>query len=64
MPESTGNVGAVGFCWGGGMVNRIAVLAPDLKAGVAYYGMQVPAEQVRGDPARRCCCTMPGSTSA
>jgi carboxymethylenebutenolidase len=26
--ESTGNVGAVGFCWGGGMVNRIAVLAP------------------------------------
>jgi carboxymethylenebutenolidase len=45
--ESTGNVGAVGFCWGGGMVNRIAVLAPDLKAGVAYYGAQVPADQVK-----------------
>lgn len=45
-PESTGNVGAVGFCWGGGMVNRIAVLAPDLKAGVAYYGAQPPAAQV------------------
>ena len=45
--ESTGNVGAVGFCWGGGMVNRLAVLAPDLKAGVAYYGAQVPAEQVK-----------------
>ena len=45
-PESTGNVGAVGFCWGGGMVNRIAVLAPDLKAGVAYYGAQAPAAQV------------------
>jgi carboxymethylenebutenolidase len=44
--ESTGNVGAVGFCWGGGMVNRIAVLSPDLKAGVAYYGAQPPAEQV------------------
>jgi carboxymethylenebutenolidase len=44
--ESTGNVGAVGFCWGGGMVNRIAVLAPALKAGVAYYGAQPPAEQV------------------
>ena len=44
--ESTGNVGAVGFCWGGGMVNRIAVLAPELKAGVAYYGLQVPADQV------------------
>jgi carboxymethylenebutenolidase len=45
--ECTGKVGAVGFCWGGGMVNRIAVLAPDLKAGVAYYGAQVPADQVK-----------------
>jgi len=43
---STGAVGAVGFCWGGGMVNRIAVLSPDLKAGVAYYGVQAPAAQV------------------
>jgi carboxymethylenebutenolidase len=45
-PESTGSVGAIGFCWGGGMVNRLAVLSPDLKAGVAYYGLQVPADQV------------------
>jgi carboxymethylenebutenolidase len=45
-PESTGNVGAVGFCWGGGGINRVAVLAPDLKAAVAYYGLQVPADQV------------------
>jgi carboxymethylenebutenolidase len=45
-PECTGNVGAVGFCWGGGVINRIAVLAPELKAGVVYYGVQVPAEQV------------------
>lgn len=45
--ESNGNVGAVGFCWGGGMVNRIAVIAPDLKAGVAYYGAQVPADAVK-----------------
>jgi carboxymethylenebutenolidase len=45
-PESTGNVGAIGFCWGGGMVNRVAVLSPALKAGVAYYGQQVPADQV------------------
>jgi carboxymethylenebutenolidase len=44
--ESTGNVGIVGFCWGGGIVNRVAVLAPDLKAGVIYYGLQVPADQV------------------
>jgi dienelactone hydrolase len=33
--ESTGKVGAVGFCWGGGMVNRIAILSPDLDAAVA-----------------------------
>jgi carboxymethylenebutenolidase len=44
--ESTGKVGAVGFCWGGGMVNRVAVLSPDLKAGVAYYGIQPSAAQV------------------
>jgi carboxymethylenebutenolidase len=45
-PESNGKVGAVGFCWGGGMVNRLAVLSPDLKAAVAYYGIQPPASQV------------------
>ncbi len=44
--ESTGKVGTVGFCWGGGMVNRVAVLSPDLKAAVAYYGVQPPAAQV------------------
>jgi len=44
--ESTGNVGAIGFCWGGGIINRVAVLAHELKAGVVYYGLQVPAEQV------------------
>lgn len=37
-------VGAIGFCWGGGMVNRLAAAAPALSAGVAYYGRQVPAE--------------------
>lgn len=37
---STGKVGAVGFCWGGGQVNMMAVNAPDLVAGVAYYGSQ------------------------
>ena len=35
----TGKVGALGFCWGGAMVNRLAVAAGDqLAAGVAYYG--------------------------
>lgn len=37
-PDSTGKVGAVGFCWGGGMVNQLAVHAPELAAGVVFYG--------------------------
>jgi carboxymethylenebutenolidase len=41
-----GKVGAVGFCWGGGAVNDLAVNAPDLAAGVAYYGRQARAEDV------------------
>ena len=45
-PESTGKVGAVGFCFGGLMVNRLAASSKKLAAGVAYYGRQVPAEQV------------------
>jgi carboxymethylenebutenolidase len=36
--SGNGKAGAVGFCWGGGMVNRLAVAAPDLAGGVAYYG--------------------------
>jgi carboxymethylenebutenolidase len=39
IAQSTGKVGAVGFCWGGAMVNRVAIGAGDmLRAGVAYYG--------------------------
>jgi len=44
--DGNGKVGAVGFCWGGGTVNQLAVNAPDLAAGVAYYGMQPKAEDV------------------
>jgi carboxymethylenebutenolidase len=44
--ECAGNVGIVGFCWGGGIINRVAVLAPEIKAAVSYYGLQVPADQV------------------
>jgi len=40
-PESTGKVGTVGFCFGGLMVNRLAVASGELDAGVAYYGRQV-----------------------
>ena len=45
-PQSNGKVGAVGFCWGGGMVNRLAAASPELAAGVSYYGQQIPAERV------------------
>ena len=45
-PDSNGNVGAVGFCWGGGAVNTLAVNEPDLKAGVAYYGRQPDPDDV------------------
>jgi carboxymethylenebutenolidase len=45
--KSNGKVGAVGFCWGGGVVNRTAVAAgSDLAAGVPYYGAQPKAEDV------------------
>ena len=45
--KSTGKVGAVGFCWGGGVVNRTAVAAgQDLDAAVPYYGAQPPAADV------------------
>lgn len=43
-PESNGKVGAVGFCYGGGVVNLLAATLPDLAAGVPYYGGQVTAE--------------------
>jgi carboxymethylenebutenolidase len=43
-PDFSGKVGAVGFCFGGGMVNVIASRVPDLAAGVPYYGGQPSAE--------------------
>ncbi len=46
--ESTGKAGAVGFCWGGAMINRLAAASPDLDAAVAYYGRQVAADRVPG----------------
>jgi carboxymethylenebutenolidase len=45
-PDTTGKVGAMGFCWGGGAVNNLAVNDPDLGAGVAYYGGQPKSEDV------------------
>ncbi|RJE78906.1 YghX family hydrolase [Paracoccus sp. JM45] len=44
--DSTGKVGAVGFCYGGGVVNAIAVAYPEMGAGVSFYGRQPSAEDV------------------
>ncbi len=45
--DSTGRLGAVGFCFGGGMVNQLAVrLGTDLNAGVAFYGRQAGVDDV------------------
>lgn len=46
-PLSTGSVGAVGFCWGGGMVQRLAIASPELKAAVPYYGAPPDVSQVK-----------------
>jgi carboxymethylenebutenolidase len=46
-PDSTGKLGAVGFCFGGGVVNQLAVrMGPDLAAGVPFYGAQPKPEDV------------------
>ncbi len=43
-PDGTGKLGAVGFCFGGGVVNKLAVaLGPDLAAAVPFYGIQPSA---------------------
>ncbi|MEM6637315.1 MAG: YghX family hydrolase [Pseudomonadota bacterium] len=43
---STGKVGAVGFCYGGGVCNALAVTYPELAASVPFYGRQPAAEDV------------------
>ena len=46
-PDSTGKLGAVGFCFGGGIVNQLAVrLGSELNAGVAFYGRQAGVADV------------------
>lgn len=44
---SNGRLGATGFCWGGGMTNRLAVeLGSDLQAGVPFYGVSAASDDV------------------
>jgi carboxymethylenebutenolidase len=45
-PECSGRIGAVGFCFGGGIVNLLAVRVPDLAAAVPFYGNAAPAADV------------------
>lgn len=47
-PDATGKLGAVGFCYGGGMVHQLAIRLPDLDAGVPFYGnTPAPAEAAK-----------------
>ena len=46
--DCNGKFGTVGFCWGGGMVNQLAVNMPKLKAAIAFYGRQPePADVIK-----------------
>ncbi len=44
--EGSGKTGMVGFCWGGGVVNRSIVMIPELAAGACYYGVAPDVAQV------------------
>jgi len=46
VPGGNGKVGAVGFCWGGGMVNMLATRWPELGAAVPFYGVAPPVAGV------------------
>ncbi len=46
LPECTGKIGAVGFCYGGSITNILATQIPDLGAAVPFYGGQPKAGEV------------------
>jgi len=45
-PRTADRVAAIGFCWGGGLVNQLAVADPELRAGIVYYGRQPDTKDV------------------
>lgn len=52
LPGSNGRLGVLGFCWGGAMVNQLAVSASDLAVAVSYYGMAPDSALVKQIKAR------------
>ena len=54
--ECSGTIGVVGFCYGGGICNMMAVCVPDLGASVPFYGSQ-PAVETYPESTRRCSST-------
>jgi carboxymethylenebutenolidase len=47
LAGGNGKLGAVGFCWGGGIVNYVATRSPELVAAVPFYGAAPPADAVK-----------------